>query len=193
MVLTGTTYPPAGATALLAVVDPPTRGLAWYVLGLGVLGAGVCVVEGCVVINAGRRYPAWWWSSRGEGDVGGGGDVGDVRKVGRWRDRRRGGEEGGEGRDLEKGEERGGSDGSAGSEVEGEEVFAVIFTRDRIYLPSVRHVAGEKTGVLRMLKERLEGEGGQGPEIDSSLWDSRSEESIRELMAEKQGDRSGRA
>ncbi|MDI1491573.1 MAG: hypothetical protein OHK93_002782 [Ramalina farinacea] len=52
-------------------------------------------------------------------------------------------------------------------------------------------VASEKAGVLKMLRGRLEGEGGQGAEIDSTLWDSRSEESIRELVNKEQRGKKG--
>lgn len=189
MVLTGTTYPPAGATALLAVVDPPTRALGWYVLALGVLGSVVCVGEGCVVVNAGRRYPTWWWSERMMG----------TRDEGRLQRGSHGGggvQERGGGWDVEKGEGRGADDGSErreGDEAgEEEDAFAVIFTSDRIYLPSVQRVAVEKAEVLRMLRGRLEGDGGSGAEIDSSLWDSRSEESIRGLVNKEQRERGGR-
>lgn len=195
MLLSGTTYPPAGATALLAVVDPPTRALGWWALALAVLGSLVCVIEGCLVVNLGpgrRRYPLWWWRppplSPDEGDERmrrrrrrrihrGGQDGRDVEKAGE--DARVGSGDGGEGR------------GSAETEGDEEDVFAVIFTKDRIYLPSVQRVAVEKAGVLRMLQDRLEeGDGGrQGPEIGSSLWDSRSEESIRELVAKEQRER----
>ncbi|KAH0544403.1 hypothetical protein FGG08_001429 [Glutinoglossum americanum] len=60
MDVTGTTYPPGGATALLAVADPGVRGLGWRLLG--VVGVGVCVLGGVglVVVNLVERWPLWW-------------------------------------------------------------------------------------------------------------------------------------
>lgn len=62
MALTGTVHPPAGATALLAVVDNGVADLGWFLLPVILLG---CTLMQCVALllnNAQRRFPLYWWS-----------------------------------------------------------------------------------------------------------------------------------
>ncbi|KAI1142611.1 HPP family-domain-containing protein [Hypoxylon sp. FL0543] len=62
MALTGTVHPPAGATALLAVVDEGVAHLGWFLLPIIVLG---CVLMQCVALllnNIQRRFPIYWWT-----------------------------------------------------------------------------------------------------------------------------------
>ncbi|KAI0881781.1 HPP family-domain-containing protein [Annulohypoxylon maeteangense] len=62
MALTGTVHPPAGATALLAVVDEGVAHLGWFLLPVVLLG---CVLMQCVALllnNIQRRFPVYWWT-----------------------------------------------------------------------------------------------------------------------------------
>ncbi|KAK9423431.1 hypothetical protein SUNI508_04325 [Seiridium unicorne] len=62
MALTGTVHPPAGATALLAVVDDNVATLGWSLLPVILLG---CIIMQCVALllnNIQRRFPMYWWS-----------------------------------------------------------------------------------------------------------------------------------
>ncbi|KAK3896344.1 HPP family-domain-containing protein, partial [Staphylotrichum tortipilum] len=62
MALTGTVHPPAGATALMAVLDPDVAGLGWFLLLPLLLGC--CLMQGVAVVvnNVQRRFPVYWWS-----------------------------------------------------------------------------------------------------------------------------------
>lgn len=62
MAATGTVHPPAGATALLAVVDSGVADLGWFLLLVILLG---CTLMQCVALllnNVQRRFPLYWWS-----------------------------------------------------------------------------------------------------------------------------------
>lgn len=62
MGLTGTIHPPAGATALLAVVDNSIANLGWFLLPVILLD---CVLMQCVALlfnNIQRRFPNYWWT-----------------------------------------------------------------------------------------------------------------------------------
>ncbi|KAK8100197.1 hypothetical protein PG999_010571 [Apiospora kogelbergensis] len=79
MALTGTVHPPAGATALLAVVAADVRALGWFLVPVVLLGCALMLSVALLVNNAQRRFPVYWWTA---GEVGGW-----------WRER---GEKGGE-------------------------------------------------------------------------------------------------
>ncbi|KAK6833854.1 Transmembrane protein [Apiospora arundinis] len=68
MALTGTVHPPAGATALLAVVDADVRGLGWFLIPIILLGCSLMFGVALLVNNIQRRFPVYWWTS---GEVGG--------------------------------------------------------------------------------------------------------------------------
>ncbi|KAK4224223.1 HPP family-domain-containing protein, partial [Podospora fimiseda] len=68
MALTGTVHPPAGATALMAVVDEDVARLGWFLLGPVMLGCGLMLVTALLVNNVQRRFPYYWWSP---GEMGG--------------------------------------------------------------------------------------------------------------------------
>ncbi|KAI1650129.1 HPP family protein [Daldinia loculata] len=62
MALTGTVHPPAGATALLAVIDEGVAHLGWFLIPVVLLG---CVLMQCVALflnNIQRRFPVYWWT-----------------------------------------------------------------------------------------------------------------------------------
>ena len=63
MTLTKTVYPPAGATALLAAVDPTLSRLGWYLLPLVLLSAALTLVTSLLLNNIQRQYPLYWWTA----------------------------------------------------------------------------------------------------------------------------------
>lgn len=60
MVLTKTVHPPAGATALLAAVDPNVSRLGWYLLPLVLLSVVLTVGSACLINNVQRQFPLYW-------------------------------------------------------------------------------------------------------------------------------------
>jgi len=61
MQVTGTTHPPAGATALLAAVNPEIRELGWYYLPVVLLTSALALVVALITNNIQRRYPVFWF------------------------------------------------------------------------------------------------------------------------------------
>lgn len=76
MALTGTVHPPAGATALMTVLDPDVSALGWFALAPLLLGCGLMLGVALLVNNIQRRFPFYWWSPQETGQF--------------WRRRRRG-------------------------------------------------------------------------------------------------------
>ncbi|KAJ8131097.1 hypothetical protein O1611_g2527 [Lasiodiplodia mahajangana] len=62
MMFTKTTHPPAGATALLPMVEPTINRLGWYFLPIVLLSSTVMIAVALLTNNIQRRYPAFWWS-----------------------------------------------------------------------------------------------------------------------------------
>lgn len=62
MILTKTIHPPAGATALLAVVDPTTRHLGWFLLPIVLLCSVLIIASALLFNNIQRRFPLHWWT-----------------------------------------------------------------------------------------------------------------------------------
>jgi len=62
MALTKTVHPPAGATALLAVVDHVAVGLGWSLVPLVLLGCTIMLATALLVNNIQRRFPIYWWT-----------------------------------------------------------------------------------------------------------------------------------
>ena len=62
MTLTGTVHPPAGATALLAAVEPSISGLGWLYIGIVALCSVITHAVACLLNNIHRQYPIYWWS-----------------------------------------------------------------------------------------------------------------------------------
>lgn len=100
MGLTGTVHPPAGATALLAVVDADVAGLGWFLLPVVTLGCVLMQAVALLINNIQRRFPVYWWSPE---------------ETGRWwRQRRKEDEE----RGKEEGEGSGETDSNRGARFE---------------------------------------------------------------------------
>ncbi|EEY19543.1 HPP family protein [Verticillium alfalfae VaMs.102] len=62
MALTKTVHPPAGATALLAVVDDSVLDLGWFLVPVVMLGCALMLVTALLVNNVQRRFPMYWWT-----------------------------------------------------------------------------------------------------------------------------------
>ncbi|KAJ1333351.1 HPP family protein [Microdochium nivale] len=60
MQLTRTTHPPAGATALLPILDRTVNKLSWYYLPILLLSSTLVLVIALLVNNIQRRYPVFW-------------------------------------------------------------------------------------------------------------------------------------
>ncbi|KAF9521772.1 HPP family-domain-containing protein [Crepidotus variabilis] len=61
MQMTGTTHPPAGATALLAAVDDDVLAIGWYYLPVVLLSSALALGVALLVNNIQRRYPVFWF------------------------------------------------------------------------------------------------------------------------------------
>ncbi|KAF8156574.1 HPP family-domain-containing protein [Crassisporium funariophilum] len=61
MHMTGTTHPPAGATALLAALNPDIRQMGWYYLPVVLLTSTLALVVALITNNIQRRYPVFWF------------------------------------------------------------------------------------------------------------------------------------
>ncbi|KAH8198476.1 hypothetical protein TruAng_007359 [Truncatella angustata] len=62
MALTNTVHPPAGATALLAVVDSNMAGMGWFLIPVMLLGCVLMQAVALLINNIQRRFPMYWWS-----------------------------------------------------------------------------------------------------------------------------------
>ncbi|KAH6608479.1 hpp family [Trichoderma cornu-damae] len=62
MALTKTVHPPAGATALLAVVDPALIQVGWFLIPVMLLGCSLMLGAALLVNNLERRFPVYWWT-----------------------------------------------------------------------------------------------------------------------------------
>lgn len=60
MQLTGTTHPPAGATALLPAIDDQIWNLSWYFLPVVLLSSTLLLACALLLNNLHRRYPVFW-------------------------------------------------------------------------------------------------------------------------------------
>ena len=62
MALTKTVHPPAGATALLAVVNADLVQLGWFLIPIMMLGCALMLSVALLVNNLERRFPMYWWT-----------------------------------------------------------------------------------------------------------------------------------
>ncbi|KAJ5573544.1 uncharacterized protein N7459_007971 [Penicillium hispanicum] len=60
MQLTGTTHPPAGATALLPATNDEVWHLSWYYLPVVLLSSTLLMLCALLLNNLHRRYPVFW-------------------------------------------------------------------------------------------------------------------------------------
>lgn len=69
MALTGTVHPPAGATALMAVVDDRILRIGWWYVPIVLLGCALMLVVALLVNNVQRTFPIYWWSPESTGSM----------------------------------------------------------------------------------------------------------------------------
>lgn len=62
MGLTKTVHPPAGATALLAVVDDRLVQTGWFLIPTMLLGVSIMLAVAMIFNNIQRRFPVYWWT-----------------------------------------------------------------------------------------------------------------------------------
>ncbi|KAK0391476.1 hypothetical protein NLU13_0977 [Sarocladium strictum] len=62
MALTKTVHPPAGATALLAVIDDSLVHLGWFLVPVMLLGCALMLVVALLINNIERTFPIYWWT-----------------------------------------------------------------------------------------------------------------------------------
>lgn len=143
MVLTKSIHPPAGATALLAAIDPSVSHLGWYLLPLVLLSAVLTLGSACLINNIQRQFPLYWVTpvdlSKGVNDIERTPSVGRVSVDG--------------GETLDEGKEE------------------IIITSEHILVPDYLFLAAEEKGMLEILRARLK-EGlpsDQDSELTSSI------------------------
>lgn len=60
MQVTGSTHPPAGATALLPATNADVWDLSWYFLPVVLLSSTIILAVALLLNNIQRRYPTFW-------------------------------------------------------------------------------------------------------------------------------------
>lgn len=146
MTLTKTVHPPAGATALLAAVDPTVSNLGWYLLPLVLLSSVLLVASACLINNIQRQFPLYWVTpvdlSKGSSDI-------------------------------ERTPSNVGHVSVHGSDTlgDGKESDRIVITSEHILVPDNVFLAAEEQGILEILRDRLK-EGlpsDQGPGMTPSI------------------------
>ncbi|EYE94740.1 HPP family protein [Aspergillus ruber CBS 135680] len=130
MILTNTSHPPAGATAVLAVTEG--TGMGWWLIPVVILESTLMVAVACVINNIQRRYPAYWWTplalSRKREE--------DVEKA--------------------KKEEPGVISGSSSArESLSEQPIQIVIRRDEVIMPDNIWITAEEREVLETISHRL--------------------------------------
>ncbi|KAJ0158860.1 Transmembrane protein [Colletotrichum tanaceti] len=155
MALTKTVHPPAGATALLAIVDDGVVRLGWVLVPLVALGCVLMLAVALVVNNIQRRFPQYWWSPE------------DVRlhRV-PWRRRADGDDDDDHNKDVEsKGGGGGGGDDGSSNETEAgarsrsestvREDAVLIMRPGEVIVPEYMFITPEEKMFLEELSNRL--------------------------------------
>ncbi|KAI9818384.1 MAG: hypothetical protein M1827_000442 [Pycnora praestabilis] len=145
MGLTKTTHPPAGATALLAAVNPEITDLGWFLVPLILISSLLMLASALVINNIQRQFPAYWWtpadlSSRKPHDIETASQARQPQLV----------EKSTHEHDSTIGEEN-----------------RIVITGDRIIVPDWMYLAGMEKGMLEILKNRMHQS--QQPENDLAV------------------------
>jgi CBS-domain-containing membrane protein len=138
MAITKTAHPPAGATALLAVVSDDSLPLGWLLVPLMLLGVVLMLIVALVINNIQRKFPQYWWTPE---DL----SHGKHSKVSENTS------ENGFGADLEK-------DSSKASESQHEgslDQAQVIIRKGSVLVPSQMYLTLEEKTLLAELSDRL--------------------------------------
>ncbi|OJD31646.1 hpp family protein [Diplodia corticola] len=177
MAVTGTIYPPGGATALLAATDPAVAALGWLYVPLVLLGSALMLAVALVVNNVQRQYPVYWWTA---GSVGREEAKEKKKKKKAARKAARGVVESGSRRGDEgkgvRGEIAVGDEEEEGEveDVEEEEVRdgglerRIVITADRVFVPEGFDFGGVDAQLVESLQTRLRRDGGDASSSSSS-------------------------
>lgn len=150
MGLTGTVHPPAGATALMAVLDDDVVNLGWFLLAPVMLGCVLMLATALLVNNIQRRFPYYWWSPEEMGarwksknkekqkEVDNAPSTDDVASVGRER---------ASSGDLEAPEPQ--------ATVEFTDEQRLVVTKGHVQIPNSMYLTFEEKLVLETLSQRL--------------------------------------
>ena len=125
MTVTKTVYPPAGATALLAAIDPQVEHLGWYLLPLVLLSTALTLITSLVINNIQRQYPTYWWTPASVGTASGEEDIESVPTK------------------------------TAVTHIESTDGNSIRITADDIMVPDGFYLAGEEGSILEILQDRL--------------------------------------
>ena len=140
MTLTKTIYPPAGATALLASVDPQVETLGWYLLPLVFLSSALTLVTSLLINNIQRRYPTYWWTPADMGKNKEGKDIETAPS------------------DITKLPSSTTSFQTHTNRPEEQATLAIQITPAKVVIPDRFYLAAEEEKILEILRDRL----GQG-------------------------------
>ena len=141
MTITQTVYPPAGATALLAAVNPQIERLGWFLIPLILLSAALTLVVSLLINNVQRQYPTYWWTPAKLGKIQ---QPFDIEKTTEHQSSGR----------TSQASLRETTDGS-----EGTSELIIKITPHSLVIPDHIFLAGEEKDILQVLQERLEGLG----------------------------------
>lgn len=158
MSLTGTIYPPAGATALLAATEPAIVGLGWLYIGIVVLATVLMLAVAALVNNVMRRWPMYWWAPMQATPA----KSDDERAKVEEKDGRVHGDEEAnvEGRSSS-------SASTSNGEEEDEGMRLIVSAKNGVVLPKGLHLSGEEWRMLRILEERMVEIYGDGKDTSS--------------------------
>lgn len=136
MTVTNTVYPPAGATALLAAVDPEVEHLGWFLLPLVLLSTVLTLITSLMINNIQRQYPTYWWTPTNVGRA----KENDIEKVPT---------------NTAKPSDSSSSLAETAMHIESTDGKSIRITANGITLPDGFYLAGEERGILEILQDRL--------------------------------------
>lgn len=131
MVLTNTSHPPAGATAVLAVTEG--AGMGWWLMPVVILETTLMLAVACLINNIQRRYPAYWWTPQ---------------TLSRKREE-----------DIEKAKAKEPEDmssSSSASETLSQQPVQIVIRRGEVIMPDNIWITAEEREVLETISHRLQ-------------------------------------
>ncbi|KAI0139307.1 HPP family protein [Pestalotiopsis sp. NC0098] len=139
MALTGTVHPPAGATALLAVVDSDIAAMGWFLLPVIILGCVLMQGVALLLNNIQRRFPIYWWSPDQVGD--------------RWSDGKNHSSRSCTDKDMEVTDISRSSHSELGTS--NDTILQLVVSKGQLYIPDTVYITPEELALLETLRERL--------------------------------------
>ena len=130
MVFAKAVYPPAGATALLAAVDPTVSHLGWYLLPIVLLSSALTLILSLLINNIQRRYPIFWWTPADLSKT----SVSDIEKLR---------------------SEHGGSERTGSTNTDPCEHYRIVVSSDGVSVPDRTQLTREEKIILDVLRNRL--------------------------------------